>query len=196
MEPLSVQPQRESQELREQSEREKGITLIRSLYVTAPVVVGMALYLCWVPMLVKLAGSDRTEIRSWSLRWLARVGPSAIPHMLRLLSEEELLRLIPAGYRAQGLYGVWAVGPDYSAGLGAPHFGFPTEAEVPGLASCLSDPRPKVRLAAAELLRDMRGDRTAALPALEKALADEDSKVRNTAYFAIRRVNGIMIDEY
>lgn len=196
MEPLSVQPQHESRELREQSGPEKGITLIRTLFITAPVVVGMALYLWWVPILVKLAGSDHAEIRSWSLRLLVKVGPPAVPHMLRLLSEEELMRLIPARHKARGLHGVWAVGPRYSTGLGIPTVGLPTVAEVPGLVSCLSDPRPKVRLAAAELLRDMRGDRTAALPALEKALADEDSKVRNTAYFAIRRVNGIMIDEY
>lgn len=159
-----------------------------------------------VPALIEATGNDHPRVGSGASKALHKIGPATIPFLMKALKHENSQVREAA---ARGLYGLapkaqkailaltsalrdsdafvrqWVATALESL---AHHFGPALKVAVPRLADLLKDDDFMVREWAAHALGTIGAVAEAAVPALELAVEDEASSVKEAAANALREI--------
>lgn len=159
-----------------------------------------------VPALIDATGNEHPEVRRGAAKALHQTGPAIIPFLMKALRHENSLVREAA---ARGLYGFAPQAQRAIPALNdalkdsdafvrqwvatalssmAHHHGPIVKVAVPGLADLLTDEDFMVREWSAHALGFIGPDAVDALPALEAALGDDESSVKEAVADAIRRI--------
>lgn len=159
-----------------------------------------------VPALIEATGDDHPEVRRGASQALHKIGPAVVPFLIKALKHDNSSVRETA---ARSLYGLAPKAQTAIPALTdamqdsdafvrqwvatalqnmAHHFGPILKVAVPGLTELLKDGDFMVRMWAAHALGSIGDAAVPAIPALEKALDDVDSSVKEAAAMALRDI--------
>jgi HEAT repeat protein len=159
-----------------------------------------------VPALIEATGNDHAEVRRGTSQALHKIGPAIIPFLIKALRNDN------ASVREAAARGLYGFAPKAQTAIPAltdaiqdsdafvrqwvatalenmaRHFGPTLKVAAPGLTALLTDEDFMVREWAAHALGSIGDAAVPVIAALEKALEDENTSVKEAAASALREI--------